>query len=139
MAKEATAAMSEPKRVYGFGAGAAEGAASMKNLLGGKGANLAEMSNLGLPVPPGFTITTEECVKYLAEGGDFSDALRAVRPKYFTKGGDRVVGQSMPAPEEAVCAEFEIEIIDGVGRDKIWSSTNFLEEWGEFWAAKKQG
>ena len=45
--------------VYGFGGGAADGDASMKNLLGGKGANLAEMSALGLPVPPGFTITTE--------------------------------------------------------------------------------
>ena len=65
-----------------------------------------------------------------------AEALRAVRPKYFTKGGDRVVGKSMPAPEEAVCKEFDIEIIDGVGRDKIWSSTNFLEDWGQFWAEK---
>ncbi|QSR18615.1 pyruvate, phosphate dikinase [Novosphingobium sp. KA1] len=47
-----------------------------KVVVGGKGANLAEMAGIGLPVPPGFTITTEECVKYLAEGGDFSDALR---------------------------------------------------------------
>ncbi|MDG1709478.1 MAG: pyruvate, phosphate dikinase, partial [Emcibacteraceae bacterium] len=52
------------KWVYNFGDGAAEGEASMKNLLGGKGANLAEMSNLGLPVPPGFTITTEVCTSY---------------------------------------------------------------------------
>ena len=52
------------KWVYGFGNGAAEGDASMKNLLGGKGANLAEMSNLGLPVPPGFTIPTEVCTWY---------------------------------------------------------------------------
>src|ERR1700710_1751479 len=51
---------------YGFGGGAADGDASMKNLLGGKGANLAEMSSLGLPVPPGFTITTEACVHYYA-------------------------------------------------------------------------
>ena len=63
-------------------------------------------------------------------------ALRAVRPKYFTKGGDRVKGQTMPEPEESACNEFDIEIIDGVGRDKIWSSTDFLREWGEFWAAK---
>ena len=47
------------KWVYSFGAGSAEGQADMRNLLGGKGANLAEMSNLDLPVPPGFTITTE--------------------------------------------------------------------------------
>jgi len=52
--------------VYSFGGGAADGDASMKNLLGGKGANLAEMSALGLPVPPGFTITTEACVHYYA-------------------------------------------------------------------------
>ena len=49
------------KWVYSFGNGKAEGAASERNLLGGKGANLAEMSNLGFPVPPVFTITTEVC------------------------------------------------------------------------------
>ena len=53
-----------PKWVYGFGDGSADGNASMKNLLGGKGANLAEMSRLGIPVPPGFTITTEVCTFY---------------------------------------------------------------------------
>ena len=63
-------------------------------------------------------------------------ALRAVRPRYFTKGGDRVVGKSMPEPEEAACREFGIEIIDGVGRDKAWSSSDFLKDWGEFWKAK---
>ena len=60
---------SNPTRwVYGFGGGSADGDASMKNLLGGKGANLAEMSALGLPVPPGFTISTEACVHYYANG-----------------------------------------------------------------------
>ncbi len=54
------------KWVYTFGDGAAEGAAEMKALLGGKGANLAEMSNLGIPVPPGFTITTEVCTAFYA-------------------------------------------------------------------------
>ena len=54
------------KWVYAFGGGSADGEAKMKNLLGGKGANLAEMSNLGLPVPPGFTITTEVCTYYYA-------------------------------------------------------------------------
>ena len=52
------------KSVYFFGDGKAEGRADMKNLLGGKGANLAEMTNLGLPVPPGFTISTEVCNHY---------------------------------------------------------------------------
>src|ERR1700722_19169794 len=54
------------KWVYAFGDGKSEGEAGMKNLLGGKGANLAEMSNLGLPVPPGFSITTEVCTHYYA-------------------------------------------------------------------------
>ena len=56
------------KHVYTFGAGKAEGKADMKNLLGGKGANLAEMNLIGVPVPPGFTITTEVCAEYNAEG-----------------------------------------------------------------------
>ena len=56
------------KRVYLFGAGRADGKADMKDLLGGKGANLAEMASLGLPVPPGFTITTEVCTAYYANG-----------------------------------------------------------------------
>ncbi len=55
------------KRIYAFGGGRADGAAGMKDLLGGKGANLAEMNALGLPVPPGFTITTEVCIEYLAQ------------------------------------------------------------------------
>ena len=52
------------KNVYRFGGGTAEGSAAMKALLGGKGANLAEMANIGLPVPPGFTITTGVCTHY---------------------------------------------------------------------------
>ena len=56
--------MSKVKRVYSFGNKTAEGKADMKNLLGGKGANLAEMCLLGLPVPAGFTITTDACVEY---------------------------------------------------------------------------
>ena len=64
------------KFVYHFGAGKAEGSAVMCNLLGGKGANLAEMANLGLPVPPGFTITTEMCVAFYANGKHFPDDLR---------------------------------------------------------------
>ncbi|SPU45944.1 Pyruvate, phosphate dikinase [Brevundimonas diminuta] len=69
------------KWVYGFGGGSADGDASMKNLLGGKGANLAEMSSLGLPVPPGFTITTEVCTWYYANQetypSDLTDQVKA--------------------------------------------------------------
>ena len=65
------------KMVYRVGDGTAEGRASMKALLGGKGANLAEMATLGLPVPPGFTITTEVCNAYSAGGGNFPPGLDA--------------------------------------------------------------
>ncbi len=64
------------KWVYAFGGGNAEGRADMKNLLGGKGANLAEMSSLGLPVPPGFTITTEVCTYFYANGKTYPKDLR---------------------------------------------------------------
>lgn len=61
----------EKKRVYTFGNGTAEGRADMKNLLGGKGANLAEMNLIGVPVPPGFTITTEVCTEYNELGKEY--------------------------------------------------------------------
>ncbi|GAA0772538.1 pyruvate, phosphate dikinase [Roseibium denhamense] len=64
------------KWVYTFGNGSAEGAADMRNLLGGKGANLAEMSALGLPVPPGFTITTEVCTWYYEHGQSYPETLK---------------------------------------------------------------
>lgn len=67
--------MSE-KYVYYFGPNGTEGDASMKNLLGGKGANLAEMAKIGLPVPAGFTISTEFCTRYFAEGRRFPDSLK---------------------------------------------------------------
>jgi pyruvate,orthophosphate dikinase len=65
------------KWVYSFGGGAAEGRADMRDLLGGKGANLAEMSSLGLPVPPGFTITTEVCTHYYKENRTYPKELEA--------------------------------------------------------------
>ena len=64
------------KYVYSFGNGKADGKADMKNLLGGKGANLAEMSSIGIPVPPGFTITTEVCADYYEAGRKLPDATR---------------------------------------------------------------
>ncbi|MCA9666504.1 MAG: pyruvate, phosphate dikinase [Myxococcales bacterium] len=65
------------KHVYSFGDGKADGGAEMKNLLGGKGANLAEMTNLGIPVPPGFTITTDVCTYYYKHGNSHPEGLRA--------------------------------------------------------------
>ena len=64
------------KRVYCFGGKTAEGDGSMRELLGGKGANLAEMSKLGMPVPAGFTITTECCAEYYKLGGGYTDSLK---------------------------------------------------------------
>ncbi len=63
--------------VYRFGGGVSEGGTGDKNLLGGKGANLAEMASIGLPVPPGFTISTDMCTRYYEEGARFPDSLRA--------------------------------------------------------------
>lgn len=84
------------KFVYYFAAGEAEGNAGMKNTLGGKGANLAEMTAIGLPVPPGFTISTDICTAYYAEGGKLPDwvkpevlkALARVETKIGKKFGD---------------------------------------------------
>ena len=65
-----------PKNVYFFGGGSAEGKAEMKELLGGKGANLAEMTNLGIPVPPGFTISTEVCAAFYENERNYPAGLR---------------------------------------------------------------
>ena len=65
------------KYVYQFGNGMAEGTAEMKNLLGGKGANLAEMNLLGIPVPAGFTITTEVCTYYYDNNCEFPNELNS--------------------------------------------------------------
>jgi len=69
--------MTAGKYVYSFGGGSAEGRADMKNLLGGKGANLAEMANLGIPVPAGFTLTTEVCSYYYDHGRSYPSTLEA--------------------------------------------------------------
>lgn len=70
--------MAEDKLVYFFGGNETEGKNSMKELLGGKGANLAEMANLGIPVPPGFTITTEVCIQYLKDKKYPDDLLNQI-------------------------------------------------------------
>jgi pyruvate,orthophosphate dikinase len=69
--------MSNNKYVYSFGGGSAEGRADMKNLLGGKGANLAEMANLGIPVPAGFTLTTEVCTYFYDHGQQYPGTIEA--------------------------------------------------------------
>ena len=89
--------MAGGKWVYTFGDGKAEGEAGMKNLLGGKGANLAEMSNLGLPVPPGFTITTEVCTWYYDNGKQFPPELEAQAQAALAEMG-RLTGKTFGDP-----------------------------------------
>lgn len=69
--------MESTQYIYSFGGGKADGESGMKNLLGGKGANLAEMAGLGIPVPPGFTITTEVCTHYFKDGQNYPEGLEA--------------------------------------------------------------
>jgi pyruvate,orthophosphate dikinase len=86
--------MAGRKYVYFFGAGKAEGNAKMRNLLGGKGANLAEMTNLGIPVPPGFTLTTSGCVYYYQHHGK------------YPKGMKEEINRNLKKLEKAMGAEF---------------------------------
>jgi pyruvate,orthophosphate dikinase len=86
------------KYVYFFGGGSAEGNADMKDLLGGKGANLAEMANLGLPVPPGFTITTEACRMFYEQGERIPDeVIREVEENLERL--ERLVGKKLGDPK----------------------------------------
>jgi len=75
----------QTKYVYFFGAGQTEGNANMRNLLGGKGANLAEMASLGLPVPQGFTITTEACTRYYDDGRKIGEDIKKQIVEYIAK------------------------------------------------------
>jgi len=86
------------KWVYSFGDGKAEGRATDRNLLGGKGANLAEMCSLGLPVPPGFTITTEVCTHYYANGRAYPGELEAQVNAALEEVG-RIAGRRFGDPE----------------------------------------
>ena len=74
--KNAAGKQAGTKYVYSFGGGKADGDGKMKDVLGGKGAGLAEMTNAGLPVPPGFTIQTEACREYMRSGGVSKDVDR---------------------------------------------------------------
>ena len=82
--------MSETRWVYRFGGGSSDGTSAMRNLLGGKGANLAEMANLGLPVPPGFTLTTEVCTAFYTNGQKMPDGVQAQVADAVAFIGDRV-------------------------------------------------
>jgi pyruvate,orthophosphate dikinase len=86
------------KYVYFFGGGIAEGNKEMKNLLGGKGANLAEMAGIGLPVPPGFTVSTEVCALYYKNRKKIPETVRLEVEKNLKK-LEKAVGQSFGDPK----------------------------------------
>ncbi len=86
------------KYVYFFGAGAAEGNMKMKEILGGKGANLAEMAGIGLPVPPGFTISTEVCALYYKNRERIPESVRLEVDKNLKK-LEKTVGQAFGDPK----------------------------------------
>jgi pyruvate,orthophosphate dikinase len=85
--------------IYAFGSGRTDGRAGMKDLLGGKGANLAEMSRLGLPVPPGFTISTDVCTYYYAHDQTYPPGLRKQVTEALTR-VEKVLGRRLGDPEK---------------------------------------
>src|SRR5262249_35682010 len=86
------------KQVYSFGDGSAEGNGSMKDVLGGKGAGLAEMTNAGLPVPPGFTIATSACRLYFENGNELPTSILGEYQSAFAKLEERL-GQKLGDPD----------------------------------------
>src|SRR6266568_7551959 len=96
--KPSAKAPAKSKWVFGFGNGNAEGRADMRNLLGGKGAGLAEMANLRLPVPPGFTITTAVCTHYYQNGKTYPQGLQQTITAALAEVG-RVTGKTFGDPK----------------------------------------
>src|SRR5580692_1908869 len=86
------------KNIYAFGGGTADGKGDQKNLLGGKGAGLAETSRLGIPVPPGFTITTEVCTYYQQHGGAYPRGLERELERHLGQ-VEKPTGQRFGDPE----------------------------------------
>src|SRR6266545_2035956 len=92
------AAMPQPKYVYFFGEGHAEGNAKMKDILGGKGAGLAEMTNIGVPVPPGFTISTEVCTYFDKHGKTYPPDLKKIVEENLAR-VEKIVGKTFGDPK----------------------------------------
>ena len=112
------------KWVYSFSAERAEGRGEMKNLLGGKGANLHEMASLGLPVPPGFTITTEVCTHFYANGKTYPvDLARQVDAAIAEVGRQtgRAFGNSRTSAT-SLKKQFLITVYIGRGAMEAWTN-----------------
>src|SRR5262245_29136718 len=90
--------MSTNQDLYFFGGGEAEGQGGMKDILGGKGAGLAEMTNAGVPVPPGFTIATMVCLEFFKEGGKVPDRVRKAQEAYLRR-LEELMGERLGDPE----------------------------------------
>ncbi len=97
-AAKKTTALKPKKMVYFFGDGKADGNAQLKELLGGKGANLAEMASLGLPIPPGFTVTTEVCTYYYANKRKYPQGLKQEVEKSLAR-TERIMGKKFGDPK----------------------------------------
>jgi len=91
--------MTDSKYVYSFGGGSAEGRSDMKNLLGGKGANLAEMANLGIPVPAGYTLTTEVCTYFYDHDETYPESLQAEADEALAK-VEEIMGTRFGDPDD---------------------------------------
>ena len=109
--------MEDQKRVYSFGAGKAEGRADMRNELGGKGANLAEMNLIGVPVPPGFTITTDTCNDYYKMGKEQVVALLREDVEKALHGTEEL----MASKEWSIQ---EIAWLLAIGFGTVWAATS---------------
>ena len=96
-------------RVYKFGDKTADGNSTMKNLLGGKGANLAEMNLIGIPVPPGFTITTETCTEYNQLGKEKVVQLLKEEVEKAVSNVEQIMVRNLEVTKTLVCYPFVLE------------------------------
>ena len=116
--------MMTPKYVYFFGGGSADGNAQMKALLGGKGANLSEMANLGLPVPPGFTITTDICSYYYKHNREYPLELKGQVEEALHR-LEEIMGRKFGDPENPLL----VSVRSGAAIQYAGNDGHGLESW----------
>ena len=126
--------MSTVKRIYTFGNKQAEGKADMKNLLGGKGANLAEMNLIGVPVPPGFTITTDVCTEYNQLGKEEVIKLLKAEAEAAMKNVEDLSAQPLVPGPNSVGFDYHF----GVPNNIDWLPKVYIEN-EEIWGLRSKG